>query len=102
MRKWAVLACLWAAVLGLGLGGLAGCATVRPADQGPSIERTLARAEFALEAAELALAMWDAQAVAHPEIDRWPEERSKLAEAVREARVVVDMLQAMNTERTDP
>lgn len=80
--------------------GLSGCATVRPADPGPSIERTLARAEFALQAAEMALAMWDAQAAAHPEIDRWPEERAKLAEAVKEARAVVDMLQALNTERT--
>lgn len=96
MKRWAVLACLWLAVAVLGLGSLAGCATVRPADPGPSIERTLARAEFALEAAELALAMWDAQAIAHPDIDRWPEERSKLAEAVREARQVVEMLQQLS------
>jgi hypothetical protein len=101
MRKWAVLACLWAAVIVLSLGGLAGCATVRPADEGLSIERTLARAEYALAAAELALAMWDAQAVEHPEIDRWPEERVKLAEAVREARKVVEMLQALTTKNTE-
>lgn len=90
MRKWAVLACLWLAVLGL--GGLAGCATVRPADEGPSMERALARAEFALQAAEMALAMWDAQAADHPEVNRWPEERAKLAEAVKEARAVVAAL----------
>ena len=80
---------------------LSGCATVRPADPGPSIERTLARAEFALEAAELALAMWDAQAADHPEVNRWPEERAKLSEAVKEARAVVDMLQTLTTERTE-
>jgi hypothetical protein len=93
-------------VAGLAALGLGGCATM-PRDQGPTIERTLARAEFALEAAEMALAMWDAQAVAHPEIDRWPEERAKLAEAVREARKVVEMLQAVREgmtggERTGP
>ena len=95
MRKWTVLACLWLAVVALGLGGLAGCATARPADEVPSMERALARAELALQAAEMALAMWDAQAAAHPEIDRWPEERAKLAEAVREARAVVAMLNGL-------
>lgn len=85
----------------LAVAGLSGCATMQR-DNGPSIERTLARAEFALQAAEMALAMWDAQAVEHPEADRWPEERVKLTEAVREARAVVDMLQALNTERTEP
>ena len=90
MKKLIVLACLCGAVF-----GLAGCATM-PADTGPRIERTLDRAEYALAAAELALAMWDAQAQDHPEVDRWPEERAKLAEAVKEARAVVAMLQELN------
>ena len=78
----------------LACGGLAGCATA-PQDAGPRIERALDRAEFALAAAEMALSMWDAQAVEHPESGRWPEERAKLAEAVREARAVVAMLKGL-------
>lgn len=81
-------------VVMLAVVGLSGCTTV-PQDTGPRIERTLDRAEFALAAAELALAMWDAQAVDRPEVDRWPEERAKLAEAVKEARAVVAMLKGL-------
>ena len=89
MKKLMVLACLCGAVF-----VLSGCATM-PADTGPRIERALDRAEFALAAAEMALAMWDAQAQDHPEADRWPEERAKLAEAVKEARAVVAMLKGL-------
>ena len=75
--------------------GVTGCATVGQGDQGAELDRALARAEVSLEVTELALAVWDEQAAEHPEIDKWQEERDRLAAAVKEARAVVVMLRRL-------
>lgn len=80
---------------GVMAAGLGGCATARPVDEGFDLGRALARAEVALETAELALAVWDEAAETRPEIDRWQEERDRLAAAVKEAREVVGMLRRL-------
>jgi hypothetical protein len=100
MMRW--LAVFGVVVLGaVAVGGVSGCATARPVDEGFDVGRALARAEAALEVTELALRVWDEQAAEHPEIDKWQEERDRLAAAVKEARAVVVMLRRLHGARAD-